>query len=229
MIEFGPRLTRANRADLAASPTTLTRSGELAAPDRPLWVVDRVIEDAVPASTALHPELARFKVLRSLCRPFELARWVITVAEAAASGSADESSVAALRRLLLTLPELPRPAWKALHEAPILVDHRGDPAAAADLLIRTAPGAALLEPVLRFAPPDVARMRGLIERLRIRTEVEGSDLVALAHAVEVGEVTAAAARLAFQRHAKLLKPAHGRATPPRGVPRNACRRTCRPF
>jgi hypothetical protein len=200
------RLTPANRADLSASPTTLARSGDLAAPDGPLWVVDSVIEDAVPSSTALHPELAPFKVLRSLCRPFELSHWAIAVAEAAARGTADDTSVAALRRLLLTLPELSRPAWKALRQAPILVDHRGEPAAPADLIIRTTAGAALLEPVLHFAPSDVARMRGLVERLRIRTEVKGSDFVALAEAVEAGKVTAAEARLACQSHPKLLTP-----------------------
>lgn len=199
------RLTPANRADLRKSPTTLAHSGDLAAPSD-LWVIDPVIQDAVPSATALHPELATFKVLRSLCQPFELSRWAVTVAQAAATGTANESSIAALHRLLLTLPELPRPAWKALREAPILVDHRGARSAPEDLIVRTAAGAATLEAVLRFAPRDVAQVRGLVERLRIRTEVKAEDLLALAEAVQAGEASPEAARLALQRHKNLLTP-----------------------
>lgn len=198
------RLTPDNRADLAASPTTLTRSGNLAAPNTPLWVVDPVIEDAVPPTTALHPDLTKFKTVRSLCKPFELSQWVITVAKAAVDGSADDSSLAAVRRLLLTLPELSRPAWKALRGAPVLVDQHGEPASPENLILRTAMGAALIEPVLRFAPPEVARVRELVERLHIRSKIEGSDLVALAEAVDGGDVAPEVARGALQRFAKLL-------------------------
>jgi hypothetical protein len=200
------RLTLANRADLAASPTTLTRSGDLSAPNAPLWVVDPVLEDVVPATTTLHPDLAGFKAVRSLCKPFELSQWTIAVAKAASDGSADDKSLTALRRLLLTLPELSRPAWKALREAPVFLDQRGEPAAPRDPIIRAAPGAALLEPVLRFAPTEVARIRELVERLRIRSDIRGSDLVALAEAVDVGDVAPEIARHALQRHAKLLTP-----------------------
>lgn len=200
------RLTPANRADLADSPTTLTRSGDLAAPSTPLWVVDPLIEDAVPSTTTLHPELAQFKAIRSLCKPFELSRWVIAVADAAGDGSVDEKSLVALRRLLLTLPELTRSAWKALRQSPILVDQRGEAAAPEELIVRTAPGAALLEPVLRFAPAEVVRVRELVDRLHIRVKVRGADLVAIAKAVEVGDLTPDAARQALQRHAKLLTP-----------------------
>ena len=198
------RLSRANRVDLASAATTLTRGGELASPESPLWIVDRVIEEVVPPSTALHPELARFKLLRSLCMPFAPSLWAVTVAEAAVIGSAERSSLTSLRRLLITNPELSRPAWKALREAPILFDHRGKPSAPADMIVRTAPGAAVVEPVLRFAPPDIGRVRPLVERLRIRTEINAGDLIAMAARVEAGEVPAEGARLAMQRHSKLL-------------------------
>jgi hypothetical protein len=204
-----PTLSPANRADLVSSPTTLTSAGGLAAPDEPLWVVDAVLADAVPATTTttLHPALASFQILKSLCKPFAVSRWVIATAQAAADGYADEESIKALRKLVLDNPKLSNPAWASLRRAPVFLDHRGELAAPSELIVRGAPGAALLEPVLRFAPNEIARRRELVRTLRISTSVHGDDLLRLAAAVEEGRVSAAAARSAFEKHARLLSPA----------------------
>ena len=75
--EHRKQLSKEDRRDLTMSQTTLTSSGELDAA-RNLWFVPTEILDVcpVPDVNRLHPELSQHKVLKGLCQPFNVAKWI---------------------------------------------------------------------------------------------------------------------------------------------------------
>jgi hypothetical protein len=201
------QLTQANRHDLKTAPTTLTSAAVLAAPDEPLWIVDEALTAVVPPEKRLHPALTATHVVGGLCKRFEPSRWVIETARMAAAGQADDIAMSALRNYLLQSPDLSQKAWAAARQAPVLLDHRGNIAAASDLVRRSAPGAAILESILSFPPSWGDENKRLVERLRIRNRVIGDDLVRFANAVTTGAVPLSQMRIALERHRQLLTPA----------------------
>jgi len=174
------QLTKENKADLADTPTTLTAAGTLAAPSEPLWVVDESVAGVAPVPKArrLHPALARYKVIRELCEPFDVSGWALHVAREADEGTADEAQRDGLYRYLIAKPEtITRQAWPALRRAPILRDHRGDWVAAESMVQRRIARASLLEPALHFPSREMARSPKLLQSLRIRKKLTGEDLI----------------------------------------------------
>lgn len=195
-------LTKTHMEDLRTSPVTMTAAGSLARPDT-LWVVGRDLAGAVPADHVLHPDLADSKTLARLCRRFNFSAWAADTARRLAEGTGSGEEREALRRYIRSQPTLPEKTWAVLRRSPVLQDHRGEWTAPRDMVSRTAPGAALLEPALHFPAPADERNKGLAA-LRFRKDVRGGDLVTLARLAEQGLVPAAGMARAADRLQKLL-------------------------
>ena len=195
-------LTDVHRKDLRAAPTTMTAAETLASPGT-LWVLHQALAGVVPADQVLHPALAESRVLAGLCKPFKFSPWVISTAGRLADGTASDEERDALGRYIRGQPTLSEKAWAALRRSPVLQDHHGGWTAPQKMVSRSAPGATLLEPALRF-PARADEANESLARLRFRRTVHGSDLVALARLAEQGTVPAAVMRRAVSRLPKLL-------------------------
>jgi hypothetical protein len=180
------QLTPANRSDLSEAPTTLTAGGTLAAPSDPLWVVDDAVAAASPvaATQRLHPVLAQYRAVSRECQPFDTSAWARDVAAQAAKETVAEGDREALYRYLLRSPEaISRAAWPALRRAPIVRDHRGEWVSPRKIIQRRTAGAGRVEAALHFPSREMARNPRLLRRLRPRTKLAGTDLVAYARIV----------------------------------------------
>lgn len=195
-------LTDAHKRDLRASPTTMTAAGTLASPGG-LWVIDQALAGVVPSDQVLHPGLVESRTLAGLCMRFNFSAWVIKTAGRLADGSASDEERDALGHYIQGQPTLSERAWAALRRSPVLQDHRGEWTAPQDMVSRSARGAVLLEPALRF-PVRADEANESLARLRFRRAVRGSDLVALALLTEQGKVAAAVMGRAASRLQKLL-------------------------
>ncbi len=200
-----PELSDENRKDLRTSATTMTRAGTLSSPDA-LWVADEALAAAVPAEQALHPGLAGSRVLAGLCRRFNFSGWAADTASRITDGTASQQERDALARYIRGRPTLSQKAWAALRRSPVIPDHRGEWTAPADMVSRSASGAALLEPALHL-PARADEANESLRPLRFRRAVRGSDLVALARLVEQGTVPPAVMSRAVGRLQRLLTPA----------------------
>jgi hypothetical protein len=180
------QLTSANRSDLSEAPTTLTAGGTLAAPSDPLWVVDDAVAAVSPvaATRRLHPRLAEYKAISRECQPFDTSAWASDVAAQAANETVAEEDREALYRYLLRSPDaISRAAWPALRRAPIVRDHRGEWVAPREMIQRRTGGAGRVEAALHFPSREMARNPRLLQRLRPRTKLAGSDLISYARIV----------------------------------------------
>ncbi len=198
------QLSDDNRKDLRGSPTTMTGAGTLSSPDT-LWTVDEALAAVIPAEQTLHPGLAGSSVLAGLCRRFNFSGWAIETAARIADGAASPQERDALARYIRGRPVLSRKAWAAVRRSPVLPDHRGHWTGPADMVSRSAGGAALLEPALHLPARDDEASESL-RPLRFRQAVRGSDIVALARLVEQGAVAPAVMTRAATRLHRLLTP-----------------------
>lgn len=198
-------LSDENRKDLRTSATTLTRAGTLSSPEA-LWLADDALSAVVPAVQVLHPGLAGSRVLTGLCRRFNFSGWAADTARRIADGTASQQERDALARYIRGRPTLSQKAWAAVRRCQVLPDHRGEWTAPADMVSRSARGAALLEPALHL-PADDDEANESLRPLRFRRAVRGSDLVALARLVEQGAVGPAVMGTAAARLQRLLTPA----------------------
>jgi hypothetical protein len=200
------KLTHAHKDDLRTSPTTLTAAGTLASAET-LWVIDDALAGVIPADQVLHPGLTGFKTLAGLCKPFKFSAWATAAAERLDDKTADDDAEReALGRYIRSQPTLSAKAWGALRRAPILRDHRGEWTAPQAMMTRSARGATLLEPALHF-PAEADEANKSLTPLRFRSDVRGSDLIALAQLAEDGKVPAAVVGQAASSLQKLLTPA----------------------
>jgi len=174
------QLTAAHRGDLRDAPTTLTEAGTLAAPSDPLWLLDDELSESAPVAPEqrLHGTLTECVTLCRLCKPFDATAWALKVAEKATAGATEEHDREALYRYLLKRPKAIRAgAWSTLRKAPILRDHRGEWAAASEMLDQRTAKATRIEPVLRFPSSEIRRSRDLLRLLRLRSKLTGRDLI----------------------------------------------------
>lgn len=198
-------LTDKHRGDLRRSAHVLSAATTLV-PVGQLWHVDPALADAIPAAQQLHPQLADYDIVRKLCRPFNASGWVVETCERVRDGHASDSERDALGRLLRDGPKLSAKAWAAARQAPVLRDQRGEWTAPADLVSRRTPNARLLASAIRNPKAEDERNPRLA-RLRLRTVLEPSDLVALARLVEAGTEPPPTIITAIARLPKLLTPA----------------------
>jgi hypothetical protein len=200
------QLTAAHRADLGATDSTLTAANTLAAASAPLWVVDPALAEVspVPPERRLHPELATFRTIRSLCESFDMSAWVLETAERASVGAASEEERDAVYEQVLNAPErIRRPGWAVVKASPVIRDHRGEWAAPRDLVLRSQ-GAKAIERALRFPSAELARNPKLLRKLAIRSKLRGSDLVAYAKLVASDPALAEDFEETLQRRRSLL-------------------------
>lgn len=184
-----PQLTADHRADLTAAPGTLTAEGALAAPSAPLYVVPDDAAAAVPGASTLHPELARTRVLPSLCRPFHMSGWAQDLAGRAGAGIASEAELDAFTAVLRRGVKLSAPAWAAVRNAPILPSPSpdGGRVAAARAARRSTPGIEHLQPAVPLLTEQDERNKALAP-LRVRNKLLPADLLAFASMVAAGEI-----------------------------------------
>ena len=171
------KLTKENRQDLAASKTTLTAGGSLAAAED-LWFVPREISEVCPVSAEyrLHPELAQSEVLRGLCTRFNVAEWIEVVAQRVQDGKADESERVSLYRYLLSVNgRVPRRQLAVVRNSPILLDRNDNWVSPKSITVPSALGVRRFGRALHFPHRDYAKDKGLAETLRFKTKITGDD------------------------------------------------------
>ena len=198
-----PKLRTEHRTDLRTTPTTLTAANTLNSPDAPLWIIDETLLGEVPPDRVLHPELADFKVLAGLCKPFRASDWAIETARRIQAGTASDEDRGALYRYLHGKPSLSSKAWAAVRGAAVLRDSQGAWAVPAEMVSRSARGAALLASVLHVLTTADERNPAL-RSLRLGRKVRGADLIALAKLVEQGAVTPSMVQSAIRGLPQLL-------------------------
>jgi len=186
-----------HRTDLRKSPTTLTAAGTLGSPDTPLWIIDEALAEVIPKNQILHPGLTDYKVIAGMCKPFRSSDWAIDTAQKIMAGMSSDEERQALSDYLRGKPSLSAKAWAAVRVAPVLRDDRGEWAAPAEMVSRSARGASLLSPALRFPAPADERNASL-RRLRFRSAVRGTDVVRLARLVEQGNAGTSAMQSAVR-------------------------------
>ncbi|HVA73052.1 MAG TPA: DUF3883 domain-containing protein [Acidimicrobiales bacterium] len=196
-------LKDSHKSDLRRSPTTMTAAGTLAAPSAPLWTVDEALAGIAPRAQTLHPELAHYRVLTEMCRPFNTSSWAIDVANKIFQGTAAPGERDALAAYLRGRPSLSEKAWAAVRRSPVLVDRHGEAVAPADMVSSSARGAALLAPALHL-PLPTDEVNESLKRLKFRDQVRGTDLVALAVLVAQGGEPPSSVRQALTRLPELL-------------------------
>ena len=200
------QLTDANKRDLRSTRSTLSAGGTIAALDDPLWVLpEGLTASSLPPTTVLHPALADGRVLPSLGKRFNASTWAMEVASRISAGMADEQLKGALLEYMRGDPKLSAKAWSALRRVPWLPDQYGNLAAPADLVSRRTPRSSLLAPALRFARSEDDKSQAL-RPLKIRSTLEGSDLVALAEMIEAGDANPDSFKAAVARLPELLTP-----------------------
>lgn len=173
------RLTKQHKADLGGTPSTLCASGELK-PAAQLMIVDPDLwaDCPEPEANRLHSELAPFKAISSHCRTFDEDQWLIDAAGRAADAAPDDRERETLYRKLLTRDApIGRLALTALRNNPTVKNQRGEWVAPADMVHLKKALARLLDPSIEAPSKEMLNAPGLTARLRIRTTLNGSDLV----------------------------------------------------
>ena len=206
--EHRKKLSKENRHDLAASETTITASGSLAAAEA-LWFVPNEIQDVCPVLTEnrLHPALSQNKVLSRLCRRFDVANWIEDVVGKVEINDASERERMSLyRHLLFVNGRVPRKLLKAVRNAPVLHDQSGNWVSPKSI---TAPGTIRIRqfrPALHLPHRDYAKNETLVRALRFKNKITGDDVVRFA------EVVSAQPEMA-QKFEKVLGRSHDLLTP----------------
>jgi hypothetical protein len=180
------QLAPEHRHDLAETRTTLTASGDLAAPNDPLWMVDQSVESVAPVTSMerLHPRLARYRVISRLCQLFDPSNWADGIASRALESNATEEERERLYTYLLKAPtQIRRASWPRLRRSPIVRDHKGHWIEPINLVEQKAARAERLEAALHFPSDEVSSNPALLRLLQVRKKVTGMDLVRYAQLV----------------------------------------------
>jgi hypothetical protein len=205
---FSKRLTKANKADLRETASTLNANRELR-PAKDLRIVSddiwKVCQE--PVENRLHRALVPFKVISTYSDPFDEEQWLIDAAKRSASASDDDREREALyRRLLTWTGPLPQPVYRALRDNPVLRNQRGEWVAPSGMVILKKPVAELLDPFVDAPAKQVLSAGKLVAQLKIRDRLNGSDLVRFANGlVDRQDLSERFERL-LSDHLKLLTP-----------------------
>lgn len=176
------RLTKAHKADLGDTPSTLSASGELR-PAARLIIVDPVLwaDCPEPEVNRLHPELVPYKAVSGHCRVFDEERWLIDAAGRAATAAPDDRERETLyRKLLSREAPISRSVLAVLRDNPVVRNQRGQWVAPAAMVRLAKPLARLMDPAIDMPSKEMLKAPSLLRRLRIRDALDGSDLVRFA-------------------------------------------------
>lgn len=179
------RLSKLNKADLGNTASTLNAVGELLPAVRLMIVSpDLWIDCPEPVANRLHPDLIQCKSISSHCRTFDEEQWLIDAAGRSASAVGDDRERETLYRKLLTSEKpISRLVLSALRNNPIVKNQRGQWVAPSTMVHLKKPLATQLDAAIDAPSKEMLKASGLIARLRIRSSLNGSDLVRYARLV----------------------------------------------
>lgn len=205
LSELLKRISSDNRRDLSNTISTLSATGELALAKKLVLVPPDMWDGCpVPLDGRLHPDLVPHRAVSRDCLPFDLRAWVIDAADRATAGTSPPSEREALYRYLIASDtKLSNRTLALVRRSPVLKAADGTWVKAEDLLWPAPRDRTLVARAIP-QPANEVRTKLLLQRFRIRQELRGADLVAIADAI-AGESDAC---LAFEgqlrRHITLL-------------------------
>lgn len=200
------QLSKDNRRDLAASPTTLTACNTLDAAEN-LWFIPDQIQDScpVPEDNRLHPALSGNRVLRSLCKPFDVTKWMDDVIGKIQEGEADERERVSLYRYIISVNgRVPRKLLTAVRGSPVLRNHKGDWVSPRSITAAGTTGMRRYRSALHLPHRDYAKDLVLARTLRFKKKITGDDVVRFAQLVSESPEIAPEFERVLERSSKLL-------------------------
>ena len=183
--QYSKQLSKENRHDLAVSSATLTASESLRSPEE-LWFVPTEIFDVCPVAEddRLHPDLAQGRVLRKLCRTFNVADWIEDVIERIGTEQADELERESLYRYIVSgSGRVPRKVRKVVRNSPVLCDQNGNWVSPKSITAPGTRGIRQFRPALCLPHRDYAKDKALAKELRFKNRITGDDVVRFAEVV----------------------------------------------
>lgn len=208
LTALSKQLSQHNRADLRDTPSTLTATNELR-PAKDLTLVSPEIWDVCPEPMVnrLHPDLVPHRAISGHCKPFDEQKWITEAAGRAAAGSITAAERAALyARITDEGTQLTRSAIQALRTSPVVKDHRGTWVSPEQLVLLKGNLGRFMMPVVHAPSKDLLRSKALVERLRIRAELNSDDLISYAAGIGDRPTTAEAFEKLLVDHMRLLTP-----------------------
>ena len=183
--EHRGQLSKENRCDLAESATTITESNSLDAAAS-LWFIPGEILDVCPVleENRLHPELSQSRVLRSLCKSFNVAHWIEDVIGGLENDDSDERERISLYRYLVSVHgRVPRRLSKVVRNSPVFRDHDGNWVPPKAITALGTNGIRQFHPALHLPHRDYAKDTTLAKALRFKGRITEDDVVRFAELV----------------------------------------------
>lgn len=182
LTPFSRRLSKANRIDLRDTASTLNAKNQLR-PAKDLLIVGEDIWKVChePEENRLHRALAPFKVISTYSDEFDEEQWLADAAQRSRSAVENDREREALyRRLLAWTGPLPQKVYRALRDAPVLRNQRGEWVAPSAMVSLKKPVSDLLDPFVDAPAKQVLAASKLAAQLKIRDRLNGSDLLRFA-------------------------------------------------
>lgn len=202
-------MSKANRADLRSSFSTLTADGELR-PAKDLVLVDQAIWQVCPEpmSNRLHPDIVPHRAIASLCQKFDEQNWIVSAAARAIDGQIDEAEREALYAKLLTPGiRIGRRALIAVRNSPITRNHRGEWVLPSSLVMLKGASGKLMSPVVSAPSRELTARPELLRQLRIRDRLNQDDILTYATLIAERPETAQRFESLLDNNQRLLTPA----------------------
>jgi hypothetical protein len=186
------RLSKANKADLSATVSTLTATGDLRRATELITVGPDIWGGCPePLANRLHPDLVRHKAIASICRRFDEDSWLIDAAARATSASDDDPERNSLyAKLLVDDAPISRAALAAIRKSPVVRNQRMEWTRPAEMVVLRGALARFMAPVVNAPSQEMLGAPNLLARLRIRDRLNGTDLVRYAAAIHERPETA---------------------------------------
>lgn len=179
--KFSRRLSNNNRFDIRTTVSTLAADGSLKAPEELVLVESGLWADCpVAMSERLHASLLPYRVIASVCRPFDINAWIQRAAARAARQEISDSDLETLYRHLLNRSiKLNRNTIASVMRSPVVKNHRGDWVSPSELVILPNDQFNVVEPVVNAPSRELIEADFLMSRLKIRNKLSGDDLIAM--------------------------------------------------
>ena len=207
--QHSKQLSNENRRDLAVSSTTLTAGESLRSPEE-LWFVPAEILDVCPLAedNRLHRDLAQGRVLKKLCRTFDVAVWINDVIAKMGTDQVDEREQESLYRYIVSESgRVPRKVIKAVRNAPVLRDQNGNWVSPRSITAPGTIGIRQFRPALHLPHRDYAKDKVLARALCFKDRIIGDDVVRFAEVVSMQPEMAARFEKVLERRSRdLLSP-----------------------
>lgn len=200
------RISKAGRADLRSSPSTLTATGEL----RPAQDLVRVAEDIwevcpEPMANRLHPALAGHHAIAGLCQEFDEQDWFVSAAGRARDGRIEDAERETLyAKLLVDDTRISRRALAALRDSPVVRNQRGKWSSPSEIVLLKGAQMKIMSPVVSMPSKELMARPKLLARLRIRDRLNRDDILAYANSIDERSQTAGRFESLLNENPRLL-------------------------